>query len=170
MPRPFGLFDIAKRCPYISYRDIFTGTGCLSVFQMGFEALAEGGGEVGAGLGAGVEAGHGGEGVGFGDAGLGVEDALVEDVAAVADVADGGADLQGFAEEGGGEEVDVEVDDDRADAFGVVRLVGDGVEEHGLAQVKVLQHESIVDMPEHVIIGEAGLYVYRKHWRVVEWL
>ena len=70
MPRPFGLFDIAKRCPYISYRDIFTGTGCLSVFQMGFEALAEGGGEVGAGLGAGVEAGHGGEGVGFGDAGL----------------------------------------------------------------------------------------------------
>ena len=95
MPRPFGLFDIAKRCPYISYRDIFTGTGCLSVFQMGFEALAEGGGEVGAGLGAGVEAGHCGEGVGFGDAGLGVEDALVEDVAAVADVADGGADLPG---------------------------------------------------------------------------
>lgn len=114
--------------------------------------------EVGAGGGGGVEAGEGGAADAFCVARGGIDDALLDGEAAVADVCDGGPDGEGFVEVGGLEEVDVDVDNDGADVAHVGRrAAGDGREVVELGHVHECEVDVVVHVAQRVDVGEACL-------------
>lgn len=104
-----------------------------------------------------VESDHYGGGDAVDDAGVEIDHPLLKDEAMGGDALDAGEDSKTLAEESLSEETAVDIGNHGSGIAPVERMADDRGEKIGLCEVEKLEVGAVVEMPEHIDVGEPEL-------------